>query len=248
VLNVFAWYLWCRDIFRPSRLLAPYRVRAAMVGNVVLCLALILIVLVTASSADVQCSGYYVCTYELLAALGLAGGLWLLPFFGISPRDDVVERRNKAAFWAVNGAFIGLAACFAGANIGNGPGPQAVLFCAVLGSISFFVVWFVADLAGGHWTDAIAIERDHGSGMRLGSLLSATGLAFGSALTGDWVSAEDTLRDFAVRSWPVIPVLCVALLAERPLRRSPRIRDGWFAAVVYVALGILCVHLERRSR
>jgi hypothetical protein len=219
-----------------------------MVGNVILCLSLILIVVVTASSQDVRRSSYYVTSYELLAALWLALGLRLFPFFGVSPRDDVVERRNIGAFWAANGALIGVAVCFAGANVGNGPGPEAVLFCAAMASTAFFLVWFVVDLAGSHWADAVTIDRDNDSGLRLGCLLLAAGLGFSSAVTGDWVSAGVTVRHFLVRSWPVIPAMCLALLAERPLRRWPRALHNWFAAGSYPALTIICVYVERRMR
>ena len=172
-LNAYLWAGWGREVFLPPRFLAALHLRLVVAANALLCLALILVVLVTASSPDVRESSYYVTGYELLAALWLAEGLRLFPFFGVSLRDDVIERRNLSAFWVVNGALIGFAACFAGANVGNGPGPSAAIFCAVLGSLAFFVVWLVADRAGSRWADNVTIERDYGSGLRLGSLLTA---------------------------------------------------------------------------
>jgi uncharacterized membrane protein YjfL (UPF0719 family) len=172
----------------------------------------------------------------------------LFPFFGISAQDDVIERRNTSAFWAVNGALIGVAACFAGANVGNGPGLEAVVFCATIAAMGFFLVWFVLDWAGSHWADAVTIDRDYGSGVRLGSVLLATGLTFGSAVTGDWESLAVTVRHFLARSWPTAPVLCLALVAERPLRRSSGGRHGWFAATAYTVLTVVGIAVERRMR
>jgi hypothetical protein len=245
-LIVLAWVGWCRDILGPSRFFAPLRLRVPLALNAVLCLAAILLVLLTASAQDGRHNSNYVMCSEMLAAFWLMVGLWLFPFFGISPQDDVVERRNVGAFWAVNGALIGFAACFAGANVGNEP--AAVVFGAVLASASFFLVWFVADLAGGHWADTITIDRDFQSGLRLGCLLLGTGLGFGSAVTGNWVSVDATIGQFLVRSWPVVVVLCVALVAERPLRRSPNGVHRWVAPMAYVALAAVSICVERRMR
>jgi len=114
--------------------------------------------------------------------------------------------------------------------------------------MAFFLVWFVLDLAGSHWSDNVTIDRDYGSGLRLESLLLATGVTFGSAVTGDWVSTSVTSRDFIVRSWPIVPVSCLALLAERPLRRSAKAFQGRFAATAYAVLSIIFVAVERRMR
>jgi len=220
----------------------------ALIANVVLCLSLILGVLITIASRDVRRNAYYVFGYELLAGLWLAGALRLFPFFGVSPRDDVIERRNPGALATVNGALIGVATCFGGANVGNGPGAEAVIFCAVLASAAFFLLWFLIDLAGSHWADAITIDRDYGAGLRLGVLLLVTGLALGSSVTGDWVSAEVTTRDFVVRSWPAIPVLSLALLSERPLRRSSKVYHSWVAAAAFVGIAVVGITVERSMR
>jgi len=248
LLNAALWGPWCRGLFGVSRLGAPWRVRAAIAGTAALALAMILVVLLTASSRDVRGSVYYILSYEAFGGVWLAGALGLFPFFGVSLRDDVIERRNRAAFWVASGALLGSAVCFAGANAGDGPGPAAVVFCAALASTAFFLVWFLAEVAGAHWTDAVTIDRDPASGLRLGSLLLSAGVAFGSAESGDWVSAGATVRDFFVRGWPLAPALGVALLAERPLRRASGLLGGWLAAAVYLLLTAACIALERRTR
>lgn len=224
------------------------RVRVALAGDALFCLFITLAVLLGASARDVRHSPYYLTGYELLAALWLGGAMRLFPFFGVSTRDDVIERRNRGAYWTIKGAMFGVAACFAGANVGNGPGPEAVIFCAALASTGFFAVWFVLDWAGSHWADCITIDRDSGCGVRLGSLLLADGLAFGSAVTGDWISSGAAVRDFAVRIWPIIPILALAVAGERRLRRANVDRQGWLAATVYTTLTVACIAVERRMR
>jgi hypothetical protein len=222
--------------------------RIALLATVIVCLAVILGVLIASASEDVRSSAYYLSAYELLAGLWLAGALRLFPFLGVSPRDDIVERKNRAALSTVVGALAGVTACFAGSNVGNGPGPECVIFCAVLTSGVFFLLWLLSDFAGSNWADAVTIDRDRGAGLRLGSLLLSIGLAIGSAATGDWVSAGDTVKDLALRGWPVIPVLSLALLSERPLRRVSKAYLSWAAAAAYVCLAVFCIAIERGSR
>jgi len=216
--------------------------------NALLCFLLILAALLVGASYDVRRDPYFASAYALLGAFWLAAALRWFPMLGISLRDDVMERRNRAAFWALNGALIGLAACYAGANIGNGPGPEAVLFCAVLGSGTFVLLWFLADLLALHWADAITVDRDYGSGLRFGAFLLATGFAIGSALTGDWMSYEATVRDFLVRSWPLLPVLAVAVSLQKRFRGSKRAGAPWAGAAVIVILASLCILVERSLR
>lgn len=248
MIDAYLWTTWCRDLFQVSRLMAPRRARVILAGNVLLCLSLILVVLLSASSQDVRRDAYYVVFYELVAALWIAAALRLFPFLGISIRDDVLERRNPSAFWAMNGALIGVAAAFAGGNVGNGPGPEVVIFCAAITTLAFFLAWLLLEAVGAHWSEAVTVDRDPGSGIRLGGVLAATGLGFGSAVTGDWVSVGVTLRDLLARSWPILPTFCLALSLERVLRRSPVAFRGWLAAALYLGLTIICVAIERRIR
>jgi hypothetical protein len=247
-INAIAWAKWCHNTLGVSPLRARPNAPVLLLGNPFLCFGLILVVLMTASSRNVRGSAFYALLYELTAGLWLAGGMALFPFFGVSLRDDVLERANPGALWAVSGALLGLTACFAGANVGNGPGPQAVLFTAIVASAAFFLVWYFMDLAVGRWSEAITIDRNLGAGARLGVLLLCAGLAFGSAMTGDWVSAGATMRDFFIRSWPVAPALCLAALAERRLRRSSKPYSSWIAAVAHATVTIVCIAVERRMR
>jgi hypothetical protein len=245
---MFFWTSHWRVVRDSTPFRAAGRVRLGIAATAVLCLLGILAVLLTASARDVRSDPYYVAVYELIASLWLAGAWHAFGYFGISPRDDVMEKRNRAASWAVSGALTGVALCFAGSNVGNGPGTEAVIFCAAMASAALFLVWFVLDAAGACWADRVTIDRDYGSGVRLGSLLLAAGLSFGSAATGDWGSANGAVKEFLVSSWPIMPAICLGLAAERTLRRSPKPGPAWLAASAYMILTTTCVAVERRMR
>ena len=110
-------------------------------------------------------------------------------------RDDVVERRNPAAGLVVAGETIAAACCIGGSNIGNGPGPEAVVFCPVLSSGTLLLFWLILDRVASV-NDTVTIERDRQAGLRLGAYLVATGAILGASVTGDWVSVEATTSDF----------------------------------------------------
>ncbi|MGD0772776.1 MAG: ThuA domain-containing protein [Candidatus Solibacter sp.] len=214
-LNIYLWTTWRRDLFNVSRLRASIRLQFTLVANAFLCLALTFACLITLTRPEVRGSRYYLLLYELLAGLWLAGALRLFPVLGVRLRDDAPERANAGALWTMNGGLAGVAMCFVGATVGNGPGPKAVIFCATLASATFFLLWRLIGVAGVRWARAVTVDGDCGSGLRLGALLFSIGLALGSAVTGDGVSPTIPVRDFFIRSWPVLPVLCVAVMARR---------------------------------
>src|SRR5262249_6105296 len=141
-------------------------------------------------------------------------GLAVLPLLGISPRDDVFERSNRAAAWAVVGAIGGLIFCFAGSNVGNGHSWGVVVFCATLATVTFFAVWKILDVAGG-LSVAITIDRDEATGIRLAGMMTAAGMILGRGTAGDWHSSGETLADFVRVGWPVAPLLVIAAIVNR---------------------------------
>lgn len=240
-------------LWRVVRLVRARRLRpgngAAALGVVVACCAaLVFFLLRTGASEDVQNAPEYLFMY---VALGLAW-IWaaesLFSLFGISARDDVIERRNGAALIAVCGALVGVTLCYAGGNIGDGPGWWVVMFAAGLATIAPAVVWSLYELLTGG-SEAITIDRDRAAGARLAGLLVACGLLFGRGVAGDWVSAALTLSDFVV----VLPVaaglLALAWIVERTARptverpRAPLASHGLVVALVYV--GIAATYVAR---
>src|SRR5687767_9695060 len=157
------------------------------------CAAVLFLILRRYASHDVRDSGTYLTFYVIVGAAWVGVGSLLLPWLGVSPRLDALERRNTAAAVAVAGALLGLTFAFAGGNIGNGPGWWVVVFSSGLATVSLFAGWAAVEAAG-HVAESVAVERDVATGLRLAGMLTAAGLVFGRAAAGDWVSAGDTVR------------------------------------------------------
>jgi hypothetical protein len=123
-------------------------------------------------------------------------------FLGISIRHDVAERRSRSAGLAAAGLTIAAACCVAGANIGNGPGFEVVLFCSVFATFYLLVLWFLIAWAFG-LADRITIECGLGAGIRAGGWFAGTGVVLGACVAGDWISVAAILRDFVRYAWPL---------------------------------------------
>ena len=215
----------------------------ALTVTISLCGVAILVVLKTLASFDVVGAGEYQFMYGVLGVAWLRLGERFFAFAGLSLRDDLVERRNRAAIPAMVGAFAGLTCCYAGGNIGDGPGWWVVVFSAGLASALLFLAWLLLAQFS-PVMDAITIDRDPAAGVRLGVFLAAGGLLLGRAVAGDWYSVADTLGDAAA----VIPalgvMLVVALIVERvahptPERpRAPLLSLGLVPAVLYIAVAV----------
>jgi uncharacterized membrane protein YjfL (UPF0719 family) len=180
--------------------------------------------------------------------VGLAGTQWLatcvtlFPFLGISVRDDVIERNNQAAAYALSGAMAGVVGCFTGASLNGGADLNAILISAASATLALFGLWILADKAGADWVDGITIDRETGAGIRLGGLLAALGLGLGSA------ASSGNLRNLLTGSWTVVPALCVAIVVERSLRSTREGTRSDLLAGSYVGLTIVVVALERHIR
>lgn len=220
VVSLKSWWTWYRDIASINRLRAPVSKRIVLLAAPVGCLALIFIALTKLAAITVRNDALYISFYLLVGAGWLGGVTLIFPFLGISARDDVLERGNRAASWAVTGALTGVSCSFAGANVGNGPGVEAVLFSAVLSSALFIGLWFAMDLLTSI-SDAITVDRDERAGIRLGGFLLGIGLLSGWSVAGDWISTSATLKDFGVSAWPAILLTAVAVGVEVAFRRAP---------------------------
>ncbi len=178
------------------------------------------------ASFDVVGDPLYLAFYMLMGAAWVGLAAQVLPLFGISPKEDVAERRNTGAAWAVVGALIGFTLCFAGANIGDGPGWWVVVFAASLSTVSLGILWVLFHRATGI-TDHVTIDRDPASGARLGGLLVAMGMILGRGSAGDWHGAMATVVEFLEIAWAAPLLLAAALLVERSLAPSPEkpVRD-----------------------
>jgi uncharacterized membrane protein YjfL (UPF0719 family) len=222
-IAAFTWLPWLWESVACARLCSGFQHRWSLYAYPLVCVAVLAAVLRLYASSDVRESSTYILFY---LAMGMAwvglSARYFLPYFGLSSRDDVVERRNPAAAHALGGALLGLTLCFAGGNIGNGPGWWVVVFSAALSTVSFFILWALLDRFTG-LADAVTVERDPASGIRLAGYFLGSGLILGRAVAGDWVSANDTVADFGKLAWPVLLLWLAAVLLERTFRPTKEI-------------------------
>jgi hypothetical protein len=141
----------------------------------------------------------------VLGLAWIALALSALPWLGLSLRDDVLERRNPAAAWAVAGAAVGTTLLYGLANTGDGPGWWCVVVAALLAQAALFLGW-AAMLALSDLHDAITIDRDPGAGLRAGAWFAAAGLVLGRAAAGSWTSFDATVLEFVdvARHFPLL--------------------------------------------
>jgi hypothetical protein len=198
-------------------------------------------VLRTLASFDVRDSAEYLAFYMTIGAAWafVGSGSWV----GVLVRDDVAERGNKAALLAWSGAVIGSSACYAGANIGDGPGWWCVFWAGGLGMLGWALCWMALDSTTGA-ADHVTIDRDLAAGLRVGSFLAAAGVLLGRGAAGDWTSALDTVLEMRA-AWPVLILLAKAIVLERFTRPSPEAPQGrlFLEGVVPALLDIAIVWL-----
>ncbi len=208
------------------------------------CALLLYFVLARWSAEDVRTDPAYLLFYMVIGIAWLGLFRLPLPLLGLSVRDDVLERGNDAAVWAISGALIGGMCCFAGANVGNGPGWWVVLFSGLLSTAALLLLWWAVHL-GSRLIEKITVDRDCGAGVRAAGFLVGAGLMLGRAAAGDWVSAAATMADFGRMAWPAAVLAGAVVMIERSC--APEFRNGLPAlvmsgglpALVYVGAGIV---------
>lgn len=229
------WY-WCA--LRVHRLISSPAVLRILLVLPIVCLAVITIILKQYASFDVRDSGTYMFFY---VAMGMAWiGLFLsMPIWGVSIRDDALERRNPAAAITIVGLMLGLTFAFAGGNIGDGPGWWVVVFASGLATINLLLFWWLLNQIAAA-VEHVTIDRDRASGVRSAAYLMGCGLISGRAAAGDWVSASATLVDFVEVAWLCVVLLVIAALLERITKPTPTMPHPKFLQFgVLPGIGIL---------
>ncbi|HTW93689.1 MAG TPA: hypothetical protein VMD30_02775 [Tepidisphaeraceae bacterium] len=245
---VIAFWRWGRWYWRmlSGRQAGPSRLLLSLVPPA--CALSLFICLRAWASRDVRNDPTYLAFYLAMGAAWVGLALLFLPMFAINVRDDVVERRNPAPAWTAAGAIAGATACFAGANIGEGPGWWVVVFCGFLSTGGLFVSWAVVQSITGA-ADTITIDRDAATGLRLAGVLLAVGIILGRAVAGDWVSAPATVNDFFRYAWPVLPLLACESVLGRVLRPSAQnpvpspLVAGIIPALLYIGWAVAALML-----
>jgi uncharacterized membrane protein YjfL (UPF0719 family) len=241
VVALITWAPWYSDIFRVNRLAAPRSYRLVLGLAPIACLLFLLLCLERSAAKAVRENGLYILIYMALgaAALGISGQL--LSFLGLSARDDVLERRNSAALIAVVGALLGAILCFAGGNIGEGPGVEVVIVSAGTALCAWFVLWYLVDVLSGRVvSERITVDRDTGSGVRLAGLLAGNGVILGAAVAGDWIPGM-FLHDFAVSAWPAIGLTVIAVLVEKFSQSRSSIIGSVLTISAYLLVAVVWV-------
>lgn len=194
---------------------------------------------------EVREHGDYVLLFIVWGTAWEAWGLGAMSLLGVSWRDNVIERRNGAALAAACGMLVGTMCVYAGSNMGAGPTVWTTFGPALLGTGALLLAWWVAEMIGAV-AEAVTVERDAASGVRLMGVLVAGGLVIGRALAGNWESAGATVRDLWLMGWPALLLAVAGGILQRALR--PRVgerRDvslaGWLPAVAMVGAALLWV-------
>lgn len=231
----FEWYgvLWRLGPYRRERWTAPTAALAPGLAALGLWLALRQV-----ADHEVRESAGYLVFYTTIGLVFLGFAVRLGSLLGLS-KDNVLERGNPAALWAMLGLLAGQTAAYAGANAGDGPGWWVVLFCAGLGMAALLASWAVYE-ALGRGAERIAVDRSVAAGISLGGLLVASGLIAGRAAAGDWEGAWPAVVDFVRGAWPVVPLAAIAVALERMGKVGDVAGDGraspWSGGVVPAAL------------
>lgn len=212
VIALIGWSVWYRRALRTSTFISPLRARRALLLAPVLAHAALLAVLLTISASDVHTDARYVAMYLAIGSAWIILCQLILSMLGMRLIEDVAQRRNPAAAWAVTGLILGTALCYAGGNIGDGPGWWVVLYAAFFATVSWFAILYAIDQICGLF-DEVFIGRDAAAGVRLSATSIALGLILGRGVAGTWVSAPATLDDFARDAWPALLVGAFEILA-----------------------------------
>jgi uncharacterized membrane protein YjfL (UPF0719 family) len=235
------WAAWFRQAVYAAPRCSRFEHRWPLLLVPVICAGALFAVLRTFSSFDVKQDPVYQVFYMAMGAAWVGLAAFLLPYAGLSARDDVIERANLGASQAIGGALLGLTLCFAGANIGDGPGWWVVFFSAFLATAVFFLFWIVLD-KNTVLADTLTIDRDRAAGLRVAGLFAAVGLILGRAVAGNWKSALETGVDFVKNGWPVAVLGLAAIGLEKLLRPSPQRPEpplliyGLFPFVFYLGI------------
>src|SRR5262245_65915798 len=97
VIGPVLWAAWLIRMAGARRLHSSLAGLAALAVALAVCAVLIFTVMRKAASSDVVNAPQYLFMYVVLGLAWMRLAAALFPFVGLSPRDDVVERRNAAA-------------------------------------------------------------------------------------------------------------------------------------------------------
>lgn len=209
----WVWVSWYIPILGVHPMVRDHISQRIMIWSPILCAASLWLILITIADTYVRTHFEYQLLYFVIGMAWLGAGKWFINFLGFSPFDDGLQRRNPSAALAIGGALFGIMFCFAGGNIGEGPGSWVVLLSATFSTVGFFVCWMLLE-GFTHISETVTIERDLAAGLRLAAYLMTIGLVLGQAVSGNWISFDDLVWDFFRRGWMALAITAFAAFIE----------------------------------
>jgi hypothetical protein len=238
-IAVVAWARWLFVAITRAPLGAGFGIRVALALTPILCGVLLFSVLKLFAASDVRNDLRYLAMYQIMGAAWVGLGQVLIASMGISMRDDALERRNAGASTILCAALLALTLCFAGGNIGDGPGWWVVIFSAVLSTAALFGLWWTVQHATA-LADVITIERNLSDALRFSGFLLAIGLILGRSVAGTWVNAAETVKDFLVMGWPALALALVEIGAGA-IRNNDRVATLRGSPITGLGIGVFYI-------
>lgn len=238
ILSGFAVVNWYAQVSTRSLAAYPGHWRSWLGVAPLAAIAGIFVVLLTIAAQDVRTASQYILLYLLLGAAWIFGAVRLMAMYGVSFRDDALQRRNPAAAIAVISVILAHAAIYSGANVGDGPGWWCVVAAGTVGTVAWFVLWSLIESVC-QASEQITVGRDVPVAIRLGGYMVASGIICGRGVAGDWESIANTISDFR-EAWPVVPLAAAAIIVEFALRGRSQTR-GSIGLSAAIALAYLVV-------
>jgi uncharacterized membrane protein YjfL (UPF0719 family) len=211
----------CARLLRVTPLAVPNSQRFVLAIVPLSCLGLLQLVLTMFASHEVKDGNVYDVLFIAGGAAWLGTVTFLLPVLGVHAIDDALLSPNSAVVITLCGAWIGTILCYAGSNIGEGSTIWTTFIPAALATAALLALWLILELFA-RVSEAITIDRDTASGVRLAALLISCGLVLGRAAAGNWVSLDDTLHDFVRQGWPAVLLTAFAGVFQRLWRPTSR--------------------------
>ena len=247
---VIIWRGWFTRLFRSGLVLVQPSVRLSLAILPLMCAGFLLFVLLKYSAATVRSDNLWVLGYFVFGAAWIGASQFAFGLLGIAMRDDVIERRNPSAAWVTAAQLLAGTFCIAGANVGNGPGPEVVAFCALLSTVTLLLVWLLFDAIASA-SETITVERNSAAGIRVAGWLTAVGMVCGASVTGDWRGASRTLSESAHYIWPMVLFSFLVASFERTVGKRPaladRLKAGASATLAAVSVALAVAYVWKRG-
>jgi len=246
LVSLIIWSKWYSSILSVTELASSFKYRLVILVTPVICVGILLGILGTLASYNVRNNIFLIEFYLLMGTIWLGVAIETFLFFGLSARDDAIERNNVAAYSSIVGALIGVTFCFVGGNFGDKSGWWIVVYSAILSTSTWFFLWLVLEFST-HISEVITIDRDNASGLRLAGFLVSSSIILGWAVAGNLVSVSAATVNFIKHGWRAVILMMAAIIIEKvcqPTARKPFssiITHGIIPLLAYISISMICI-------